>query len=198
MSANPTWRSLRSIRGGYSGCAKTWSASTTQMTLSSLIRSRRLGSLKVTKIPAGSATPLASSRMYSTGLRACEQGDDRLDEIVANLAADAAVGQADHVIVHPDDEFGVDIDRAKVVDEDPHAQAVIPGQDAIQQRRLSRPEKAGQDRDRNGFAVVVYDFHCLRVPLKKDVRTNRIILRRGRGASRRDGRGGTPDSHAIS
>ena len=65
MSANPTWRSLRSSRGGYSGCAKTWSASITQVTLSSLIRSRRPGSLKVMKIPAGSATPLASSRMYS-------------------------------------------------------------------------------------------------------------------------------------
>src|SRR5271165_3819329 len=50
---------------GYSGCAKTWSASTTQVTLSSLMRSRKLASLKVAKIPPGSATPLASSRMYS-------------------------------------------------------------------------------------------------------------------------------------
>src|SRR5208337_1329768 len=65
MSENPTWRSLSSISGGYSGCAKTCSASTTQEKLSSRMRSRRLGSLKVTKIPAGSATPLASSRMYS-------------------------------------------------------------------------------------------------------------------------------------
>jgi len=36
---------------------------------------------------------------------------------------------------------------------------VIPGQNPIQQRRLSRPEKAGQDRYRNGFAIVVYDFN---------------------------------------
>src|SRR5271167_4018638 len=87
--------------------------------------------------------------------------DDGFEQVVANLAADAAVRQAHHVTIHPDDEFGVDIDRAKVVDEDPHAQAVIPGQDAIQQRRLARPEKAGQDRYRNGFAVVLDDFHII-------------------------------------
>src|SRR5208337_4164726 len=59
------------------------------------------------------------------GLWACEQSDHRLDEVVANLAADAAVGQADYTIVHAYDEFGVDIDGAKVVDEDSHAQAMI-------------------------------------------------------------------------
>ena len=95
-------------------------------------------------------------------LRACEQGGDRLDEVVANLAADAAVGQTDHVTVHADDEIGVDIDRAKVVDKDSHTQTVISGQDAIQQGRLSRSEKAGQDRQRNDFVTVVYDLHnCL-------------------------------------
>ena len=93
------------------------------------------------------------------GLRACEQGNDRLDEVVANLAADAAIGQADHVAVNADDELGVDIDRAEVVDEDSHAQAVTARQDAIQQRRLSRPEKAGQNRDRNSFAAVGDDLH---------------------------------------
>src|SRR5271165_2279327 len=56
------------------------------------------------------------------GLGACEQSDDRLDEVVANLAADASVGQTDHVAFNPDHEFSVDIDRAKVVDQDPHAQ----------------------------------------------------------------------------
>ncbi len=121
------------------------------------------------------------------GLRACEQGDDRLDEVVANLAADAAVGQADHVVVHADDEFGVDIDRAKVVDEDAHAQAVIPGQDAIQQRRLSCSEKAGQDRDRNGLAVVVYDFHRFAVPSQKVPGTGPEACRRRDGTAGRPG-----------
>ena len=98
--------------------------------------------------------------MYSTvSGRSSKAATDSI-EVVADLAADAAVGEADHVAVHPDDKFGVDIDRAEVVDEDPDAQAVIPGQDAIEQRRLSRPEKAGQDRDRNGLAVVVDEFHC--------------------------------------
>jgi len=53
------------------------------------------------------------------GLRTRKQGGDRLGEIVADLAADAAIRQADRVAVHPDDEFGVDIDRAEVVDQDP-------------------------------------------------------------------------------
>ena len=100
------------------------------------------------------------------GFWAGEQRGDRLDQVVADLAADAAVGEAHHVAVDPDDELGVDIDRAEVVDEDSDAQAVIPGQDAIQQRRLSRPEKAGQDRDRNSLAVVVDDFHYVRFPIR--------------------------------
>src|SRR5208282_5940502 len=109
-------------------------------------------------------------------LRACEHGADRFDEVVANLAADAAIGEADHITVHADDEFGVDIDRAEVVDEDSDTQAVITGQYAIQQGRLSRSEKAGQDRQRNGFAVVVYDLHkCLLS--KGDLPENRNLPR---------------------
>src|SRR5208337_2742501 len=90
------------------------------------------------------------------GFRALEQRNYRLDQVVANLAAHAAVGQADHVVIHPDDEFGVNVDCAEVVDEDAHAQTVVASQDAVQQRRLARAEKPGQDGDRHGFAVVGY------------------------------------------
>ena len=48
-----------------SGAAKTCSASTTQVMLSSRMRSRIPESMKVTAMPAGSATPLASSTTYS-------------------------------------------------------------------------------------------------------------------------------------
>src|SRR5271165_87625 len=110
--------------------------------------------------PAWIGNPTGFEQDVFDGLWACEQSDHRLDEVVANLAADAAVGQADYIIVHAYDEFGVDIDGAKVVDEDSHAQAMIPVQNAIQQRGLSRPKKTSQDRNRYGFAIVVYEFHC--------------------------------------
>ena len=62
MSANATWRSFSSI---ISGAANICSASTTHMMLSNLIRSRMASSMNVSAMPDGSATPLASSRMYS-------------------------------------------------------------------------------------------------------------------------------------
>ncbi len=62
MSAKATWRSFSSI---ISGAPKICSASTTHMMLSNRMRSRRSSSMKVSAIPDGSATPLASSRMYS-------------------------------------------------------------------------------------------------------------------------------------
>jgi len=77
--------------------------------------------------PGGVGYAAGLEKNVFDGLRACEQGNDRLDKIIANLAADTAVGQADHVVVHANDEFGVNVDCAKVVDEDAHAQAVVPG-----------------------------------------------------------------------
>ncbi len=55
----------QSLSRSTSGAAKTCSASTTHVMLSSRIRSRNLAIENVTMIPEGSATPLASSRMYS-------------------------------------------------------------------------------------------------------------------------------------
>src|SRR5208283_3237933 len=110
------------------------------------------------------------------GLGARQQGDNRLDQVVPNLAAHAAVSQADHVIVHAHDEFGVDVDRAKVVDQDANTQTVIPSQDAIQQRGLSCPEKASQNRDGNGLSVVVDDFHGLSIPLRTSAQKKNPIM----------------------
>ena len=50
---------------------------------------------------------------------AVEQLGDGVDEIVTDLAAHAAVGEADHAVLDVDDEFGVDVDRSEVVDEHP-------------------------------------------------------------------------------
>ena len=112
MSAKAIWRSFSSI---ISGAANTCSASTTHMMLSSLIRSRRPSSRKVSAMLEGSATPLASSRMYS----GCSGRDitcvTAVDQIVADVAADTAVGEADDVpiAIDADDEVGVDVDRSR-------------------------------------------------------------------------------------
>ncbi len=77
----------------------------------------------------------------------------RGDQIVADVAADAAVGEIDDVPLafDADHEFGVDVDRAEVVHQDRDPQAVIARQNAIQQRRLAGAEKAGQDGQRDGL-----------------------------------------------
>ena len=75
----------------------------------------------------------------------------RSGQIVADVAADAAVGEIDDVpvVLHSDDEFSVDVDRTKVVHQHRDAKAVIAGQDAVQQRRLAGAKKAGQDGQRH-------------------------------------------------
>ena len=77
-----------------------------------------------------------------------------VDQIVADVAADAAVGEADDVpfALDSDDEVGVDVDRAEVVHQDRYAKAVIAGEDAVQQRRLARAEEPRQHGERDGFA----------------------------------------------
>ena len=72
-------------------------------------------------------------------------------QIVADVAADAAVGEIDDVAIvfNADDELGIDVDGTEVVHQHRDAQAVIAGQDAVQQRRLASAKKAGQDGQRH-------------------------------------------------
>jgi hypothetical protein len=83
----------------------------------------------------------------------------RLYQIVANIAADAAVCQADGVVFHSDDEFRVDVDGAKVVDQHGHPQPMISVQDAVEQGGFPCPKEAGQDSDRDGLKRVIRYFH---------------------------------------
>ena len=64
-------------------------------------------------------------------------------------AANATVGQTDDIAFHANDEFGIDVDRAEVVDQHRHAQAVVAVENAIEKRGLSGAEKAGDDRQRD-------------------------------------------------
>jgi hypothetical protein len=57
--------------------------------------------------------------------------DHRIDEIIADGATDAVVGEADDVAFNGDDEVSINLDGAKVVDEHRHAQPVVAGQDAV-------------------------------------------------------------------
>ena len=65
-------------------------------------------------------------------------------EVAAHGAADAAIVHLEHFLVGADDEVVVDADLAEFVDDDGVFLAVIFRQDAVQQRRLSGAEIAGQ------------------------------------------------------
>ncbi len=87
------------------------------------------------------------------GLIACEHLLERKNEIVADLAADAAVGEMDGVFLDGVDEVSIDVDRTKIVDQDTDAEAVIAVEDAVEQRGLATAEKTGEERDRDRVAT---------------------------------------------
>ena len=68
-------------------------------------------------------------------------------QIAPHRAADAAVVHLHDLLVGGDQQVVVDTDLAVLVHDDRDAAAVIGGQDAIEQRRLTRAEKPGQDDD---------------------------------------------------
>ncbi len=69
----------------------------------------------------------------------------RVDEIVVDRAADAAVAQLDHVGIGGDDQLVVDADVAELVDDDRGAHALLAGQDVIEQRGFAAAEEASDD-----------------------------------------------------
>ena len=80
---------------------------------------------------------------------------DAGQQILAQRAADAAVGQLDQPLlgaVEPSlagDQRGVDVDLAHVVDDHRDPPALPVGEHVVEQRGLARAEKAGQHGDRN-------------------------------------------------
>ncbi len=77
-----------------------------------------------------------------------------LEQIVAQGAADAAIGHFDELLVGSRqlraavaDEIGVDIHLAHIVHDDGDAPALAIIEDMIEQGRLSGPEEAGEDGD---------------------------------------------------
>jgi hypothetical protein len=76
------------------------------------------------------------------------------DQVAAHCAADAAVVHFDDLLVRFLDDRAVDADLAELVLDHRDALAVVFLEDAVQQRRLARAEKAGEDRHRHHVVLL--------------------------------------------
>ena len=117
------------------------------------------GSLKVTKIPPGSATPLASSTMYSIASGRVSREVTDSTRSSRELAADTTVGQADCVAIHSDHEIGIDVDGTKIVHEDRRAAHGPPSEFRFGRARFPRAKEAGEDGQWHGQSVVDSHLH---------------------------------------
>ena len=121
--------------------------------LSNLMSSRMPSSMNVIAMPDGSATPLVLEQDVFGPLGTRHHLRHRGNQIVADVAADTAVGESDDIPLafDADHELGVNVDRTEVVHQHCDPQAVIAGQNAVQQRRLAGAKKAGQDGQRHSL-----------------------------------------------
>jgi hypothetical protein len=145
MSAN-AWRSFSSIVSGVKDLLRIHDAHDAVQPHALAQDSSR----KVSAMPDGSATPLASSRC--TGLLVAghdlRHGGARSSRMLQQTQPLARLMTSPPL--YPDDELGVDVDRAEVVHQHRDPQAVVAREDAIQQRRLAGAEESGEDRERRG------------------------------------------------
>ena len=82
---------------------------------------------------------------------ALSQPDQGLDEFAAHRAAQTPVGQFDQPVTGLGfDEHLIDADLAEFVDDDRRVGEARLGEKAIEDGRLSRPQKAGQERQTDG------------------------------------------------
>mmetsp|Transcript_7860 Transcript_7860/g.19089 ORF Transcript_7860/g.19089 Transcript_7860/m.19089 type:complete len:374 (+) Transcript_7860:431-1552(+) len=78
------------------------------------------------------------------------ESDERLHQVTAHRAADAAVVHRDHVLLRLElvlDERGVDVEGAKLVFDDRDLLAVLLFEDVVDERRLPGAEEARDERD---------------------------------------------------
>ena len=79
------------------------------------------------------------------------QAHQRLQEVAAHRAARAAVVERHDLLGHVHilfDEAGIDVHGAELVLDDADLDALLVGQDVVDQRRLAAAEEPGDDRDR--------------------------------------------------
>ena len=76
------------------------------------------------------------------------QAADDSDEVAADGAADAAVIHFEYFFIRVDDEIMVNADFAKFIFDHRDAEAVVFGQDAVEQGSFTGAEESGEDSDR--------------------------------------------------
>ena len=81
--------------------------------------------------------------------RVIRHQQDRFQQVIANCATHAAVGQAHHIAVDVDDQLGIDIQRTKVIDQRRNSQSVIARKQAAQQSRFAGAKKSSEHRKRH-------------------------------------------------
>ena len=79
---------------------------------------------------------------------ALNQAKHGVEQVIADGAADATIAQVDCLALHADDQLGVDVDRAEVIDQHRDLEAVPAIEDAVEQGGLAGAQKAGDDGDR--------------------------------------------------
>src|SRR6202012_3032966 len=84
-----------------------------------------------------------------------QQVRQRVDEVAANAATDAAALQDQRVLDRGLAKQVVERDFAELIDDDGSVRHLRTGQQMIEQRGLAAAEKAGDDRDRHFPAVRV-------------------------------------------
>ena len=82
-------------------------------------------------------------------LHAVDQVGQRVDQFAAHRAAQAAIGKLDQPVHRLLDKQMVDADLAEFVDDDRGALHAWRLQEPVEERRLARAEKSGQDCDRD-------------------------------------------------
>ena len=82
-----------------------------------------------------------------------EQLPEDAQQVAAHRAADAAVVGFEDLLFGTDDELVVDTDLAELVFDHRDTLTVVFGEDAIEERGFSRPQKSRQDGDGHPFRV---------------------------------------------
>ena len=80
-----------------------------------------------------------------------EQVRQALHKITAHPAAKAAIVQLHDLLVDAHNQFIIDADFAEFIDDDGAFMPVRLRQKTVEQRRLARPKKSGEHRNRNRF-----------------------------------------------
>ena len=148
-SAEASWRSTVS-RSRSSSC-RDRTVSTSARTTT---RSRASPGCRVatSAMADGSATPLASTRIWSGGRSPSSRRSSAPTRSSPHGAADAPVRERDCVPAVGGDEVAVDVQLAEVVDEDRVAHPVAAGEHAVEECRLARSEEPPDDVHRHPAA----------------------------------------------